>query len=161
VPATEKSETPSVLQNELRGKSNKLVLYAFDLLYLNGYDMSKAPLFERKAALRTLIAKSDILFSDSFEVDGAEMFKSAYSMGLEGVASKVRGCALSFWPHQRLGQGHLPPARDAADCGIRHQGKQVRRHLSRPPARNWYTPVRSTTALTLHRPRICRRGSSR
>jgi len=90
VPATEKSETPSVLQNELRGKSNKLVLYAFDLLYLNGYDMSKAPLFERKAALRTLIAKSDILFSDSFEVDGAEMFKSAYSVGLEGVASKVR-----------------------------------------------------------------------
>ena len=26
----------SVLQNDLRGKSNKLVLYAFDLLYLNG-----------------------------------------------------------------------------------------------------------------------------
>jgi len=36
--------------NELRGKSNKLVLYAFDLLYLNGYDMRKAPLFQRKAA---------------------------------------------------------------------------------------------------------------
>jgi ATP-dependent DNA ligase len=41
-----------VLQNELRGKSNKLVLYAFDLLYLNGFDVRKAPLFERKALLR-------------------------------------------------------------------------------------------------------------
>jgi len=38
----------SVLQNELRGKSNKLVLYAFDLLYLNGFDLRKALLFERK-----------------------------------------------------------------------------------------------------------------
>jgi bifunctional non-homologous end joining protein LigD len=32
----------SVLQNELRGKSNKLVLYAFDLLYLDGFDLRKA-----------------------------------------------------------------------------------------------------------------------
>jgi bifunctional non-homologous end joining protein LigD len=80
----------SVLQNELRGKSNKLVLYAFDLLYLNGYDLRKAPLFERKALLRKLIAKTDIFFSESFEIDGAAMFKQACKMGLEGVVSKVR-----------------------------------------------------------------------
>jgi bifunctional non-homologous end joining protein LigD len=90
VPAADGVSDFSVLQNELRGKSKKLVLYAFDLLYLNGYDMRKAPLFQRKAALRALIAKSDILFSDSFEVDGAEMFRSACSMGLEGVVSKVQ-----------------------------------------------------------------------
>jgi bifunctional non-homologous end joining protein LigD len=89
VPAANGVSDFSVLQNELRGKSTKLVLYAFDLLYLNGYDMRKAPLFQRKAALRTLVAKSDILFGDSFEVDGTEMFKSACSMGLEGVVSKV------------------------------------------------------------------------
>jgi len=46
-------------------------------------------LIKRKAALRTLIAKSDIQFSDSFDVDGAEMFKSACSMGVEAVVSKV------------------------------------------------------------------------
>jgi bifunctional non-homologous end joining protein LigD len=80
----------SVLQNELRGKSNKLVLYAFDLLYLNGYDLRKAPLFERKAALRSIIADTDILFSESFEPDGAAMVKQACKMGLEGVVSKVR-----------------------------------------------------------------------
>jgi len=34
------------LQNELPGKSSKLVLYAFGVLYLNGYDLRKAPLFE-------------------------------------------------------------------------------------------------------------------
>jgi bifunctional non-homologous end joining protein LigD len=80
----------SVLQNELRGKSNKLVLYAFDLLYLNGLDLQKVPLFERKALLRKMIAKTDILFSESFETDGAAMFKQACNMGLEGVVSKSR-----------------------------------------------------------------------
>jgi bifunctional non-homologous end joining protein LigD len=71
----------SVLQNELRGKSNKLVLYAFDLLYLNGYNLRKAPLFERKAALGMVIAETDPLLSESFETSAAEMFKQAYKMG--------------------------------------------------------------------------------
>jgi bifunctional non-homologous end joining protein LigD len=89
-PASDGVSDFSVLQNELRGKSDKLVLHAFDLLNLNGYDMRKAPLFERKAALQTLIARSDILLSESFETDGATMLKQACSMGLEGVVSKVR-----------------------------------------------------------------------
>ena len=40
--------------------------------------------------LRKLIAKTDILFSESFETDGAAMFKHACKMGLEGIVSKVR-----------------------------------------------------------------------
>src|ERR1700761_927991 len=80
----------SVLQNELRGKSDKLVLYAFDLLHLNGFDLRKAPLFERKALLRKLVDKTEVLFSESFETDGATMFKHACKMGLEGIVSKVR-----------------------------------------------------------------------
>jgi bifunctional non-homologous end joining protein LigD len=80
----------SMLQNELRGKSSKLVLYAFDLLYLNGFELRKAPLFERKALLRKLVDKTDILFSESFETDGAAMLKQACKMGLNGLVSKVR-----------------------------------------------------------------------
>jgi bifunctional non-homologous end joining protein LigD len=90
VPSDDGVSDFSVLQNELRGKSNKLVLYAFDLLYLNGFEMRKAPLFQRKAALRTLIAKTNILFSESFETEGAILFKQACEMGFEGVVSKVR-----------------------------------------------------------------------
>jgi len=37
-----------------------------------------------------LIAGSDIQYSDSFEIDGAEMFAHACGLGLEGVVSKVR-----------------------------------------------------------------------
>jgi bifunctional non-homologous end joining protein LigD len=51
---------------------------------------SKLPLIERKTLLKKLIVKTAIQFSESFEVDGPEMFKHACGVGLEGVVSKVR-----------------------------------------------------------------------
>ena len=45
---------------------------------------------ERKALLRKIIDKTDIQFSESFEIDGREMYKHACKTGLEGVVSKVR-----------------------------------------------------------------------
>jgi bifunctional non-homologous end joining protein LigD len=89
VPAADGTTDFSVLQNELKGKSDKIAMVAFDLLYLNGYDLQKLPLLERKALLK-LIAKTAIQFSESFEVEGPEMFKHACGVGLEGVVSKVR-----------------------------------------------------------------------
>ena len=65
-------------------------MVAFDLLYLNGYDLRKVPLFEHKALLNKIITETDIQFSESFEVDCAEMYKHACKTGLEGVVSKVR-----------------------------------------------------------------------
>jgi bifunctional non-homologous end joining protein LigD len=90
VPAADGTTDFSVLQNELKGRSKKIVMVAFDLLYLNGYDLRKLPLFERKALLKKIIAKTDIQFSESFEIDGREMYKHACKIGLEGVVSKVR-----------------------------------------------------------------------
>jgi bifunctional non-homologous end joining protein LigD len=90
VPATDGTTDFSVLQNELKGRSTKIVMVAFDLLYLNGYDLQKLPLFERKAHLKKLVAGTDIQFSDSFEIDGQQMFMHACKTGLEGVVSKVR-----------------------------------------------------------------------
>ena len=90
VPAADGTTDFSVLQKELKGKSDKIVMVAFDLLYLNGQDVRKLPLFERKALLQKLITKSAIQFSESFELDGREMFRHACKTGLEGVVSKVR-----------------------------------------------------------------------
>ncbi|MET4236591.1 bifunctional non-homologous end joining protein LigD [Bradyrhizobium sp. LA6.10] len=90
VPAADGSTDFSVLQNELKGTSTKIVLVAFDLLYLNGRDIRKVPLFERKAALKKVVTGSDVQFSESFEIDGSEMFTHACKVGLEGVVSKVR-----------------------------------------------------------------------
>jgi bifunctional non-homologous end joining protein LigD len=89
-PAADGTTDFSMLQNELKGRSTKIVMVAFDLLYLNGYDLRKLPLFERKALLKKLVTDTDVQFSDSFEVDGREMFKHACKTGLEGVVSKVR-----------------------------------------------------------------------
>jgi bifunctional non-homologous end joining protein LigD len=90
VPAADGTTDFSVLQNELKGKSDKIAMVAFDLLYLNGHDLRKLPLVERKTLLKKLIAKTAVQFSESFEVDGPEMFEHACGVGLEGVVSKVR-----------------------------------------------------------------------
>ena len=90
VPAADGSTDFSVLQKELKGNSTKIVMVAFDLLYLNGYDLRKLPLQQRKALLKKLVAKTAIQFSESFELDGRKMLQHACEVGLEGIVSKVR-----------------------------------------------------------------------
>lgn len=60
VPSADGTTDFSILQNELKGRSTKIVMVAFDLLYLNGYDLRKLPLIERKAPLKNLINGTDI-----------------------------------------------------------------------------------------------------
>ena len=64
--------------------------YAFDLLYLNGYNLMKKPLIERKAVLRKLIPDSSgwIRFADHVEGSGVEFFKAVEEHGLEGIVAK-------------------------------------------------------------------------
>src|SRR4029078_10608205 len=90
VPAADGTTDFSVLQNELKGRSTKIVLVAFDLLYLNGYDLRKLLLIERKKHLKKIIDGTELQFSESFEVDGKEIFAHACKIGLEGEVSKVR-----------------------------------------------------------------------
>jgi bifunctional non-homologous end joining protein LigD len=90
IPAADGTTDFSVLQSELKGRSTKIVMIAFDLLYLNGYDLRKLPLIERKSYLKNLIANTAIQFSDHFEIDGPELYAHACRVGLEGVVSKVR-----------------------------------------------------------------------
>jgi bifunctional non-homologous end joining protein LigD len=47
VPAADGTTDFSVLQNELKGSSKRIVLVAFDLLYMNGRDLRKLPLLQR------------------------------------------------------------------------------------------------------------------
>jgi bifunctional non-homologous end joining protein LigD len=73
------------------GKGN-LVLYAFDLLHLDGFDLRDARLRERKAALAKIIAANGedgrIRFSDHLPGDGDTIFRHASRLGLEGIVSK-------------------------------------------------------------------------
>lgn len=88
VPAADGSTDFSVLQNELKGTSTKIVLVAFDVLYLNGRDLRGLPLFQRKAELKKIISGTAVQFSESFEIAGNEMFAHACKVGLEGVVPR-------------------------------------------------------------------------
>jgi bifunctional non-homologous end joining protein LigD len=93
VPSANGASDFSVLQNELKGRSTKIVLVAFDLLYLNGHDLRKLPLLARKAELKQIIDGTAVQFSESFEIDGQQMYQHACRLGLEGVVSKARESA--------------------------------------------------------------------
>jgi bifunctional non-homologous end joining protein LigD len=70
-----------------------VLYYAFDLLYLDGYDLRRAPLEARKAALASLLAPGDsIRYSDHYEERGKALFEMARQKGLEGILAKKREC---------------------------------------------------------------------
>ncbi|MGE5165894.1 MAG: hypothetical protein ACM3IH_17970 [Sphingobacteriales bacterium] len=63
---------------------------AFDLLMLDGEDLRRRPLAERKAALRKALrrTKGGIQYVDHLKGDGDEIFKAVCKLGLEGIVSK-------------------------------------------------------------------------
>jgi bifunctional non-homologous end joining protein LigD len=69
--------------------SAKIVAYAFDLLYLNGRDLTPLPLVERKEKLRKLLSRRGSLhYSEHVEGRGSEILGKACKAGLEGIISK-------------------------------------------------------------------------
>jgi bifunctional non-homologous end joining protein LigD len=82
----------TALVDALKAGSGTLILYAFDLLHLDGYDVRAAPLKDRKAALAKILAAhgdtSRIRYSDHIEGEGDAVFRAAGRLGLEGIVSK-------------------------------------------------------------------------
>lgn len=81
------------LQNVLDGtRDDDLLYYSFDLPYCNGYDLTHAPLSERKEVLRQIVSAQDdaapIRFSDHIQGEGREVFANACRFALEGIISK-------------------------------------------------------------------------
>ncbi|MBI4410737.1 MAG: DNA ligase D [Gemmatimonadetes bacterium] len=84
------------LQNALsRDRQEDLVYYAFDLPYLNGYDLRALPLEQRKSILSALLTgdaaeAGRIRYSDHVEGRGEEFHRQACALGLEGIVAKRR-----------------------------------------------------------------------
>nr|WP_075218160.1 non-homologous end-joining DNA ligase [Mongoliimonas terrestris] len=80
------------LRSALGSRRGRIVLFAFDLLELEGEDLRDRPLGERRALLADLLAGQDatfgIHFSQAFDGSGADLFAAADRLGLEGVVSK-------------------------------------------------------------------------
>jgi bifunctional non-homologous end joining protein LigD len=68
-----------------------VLYYAFDLLYLEGYDWRKVALEDRKEKLESLLVTGDSLrYSDHYEKQGKALFEMARAKGLEGILAKKR-----------------------------------------------------------------------
>ena len=126
----------------------RLVYYAFDLLHLDGWDISGLQLIERKALLEPLLAnKPGLQFNGHDTGDGELILKHAGKLGFEGVVSKTIDapiCAGKPRPmaqsqmakparvrHRRLERpGRITAASRGAAVGLLHRRRQA--HLRWP-----------------------------
>ena len=76
-------------------QSIPIAYYVFDLLYLDGYNLMRVDLEERKRLLAGIVAESPLLrYSEHFD-DGLQLYAAAGQRGLEGIVAKRRaGCYL-------------------------------------------------------------------
>lgn len=84
----------AALQEALaEGNTRNLTFYAFDLVHLDGWDLQKVRLEERKTLLAGLLAaavtpSSAVQLSDHVVGDGRPLYEKASELGLEGIVSK-------------------------------------------------------------------------
>jgi bifunctional non-homologous end joining protein LigD len=73
--------------------NERAVLCAFDLLELDGRDLRRRPIEERKELLAKLLNGSQvsIVFNEYFGEDGEIVFREACKLGCEGIVSKRLG----------------------------------------------------------------------
>jgi bifunctional non-homologous end joining protein LigD len=135
------------LRRELaKEAADRLSYLAFDLLYLDGYDLRRVPLIERKQALKDVLAKAraKIAYSEPFEsADGATVFRHACQVGLEGIVSKRRDSPYrsgrqESWLKLKCTKSDSFPIVAFVDG---RGATQDRLALSRPP-RGWETALR-------------------
>jgi bifunctional non-homologous end joining protein LigD len=67
-----------------------IAYYAFDLLHLNGRDLTRVALDDRRAALRDVVADSGVLLSDALPGSPDQIASAVRRLGLEGVIAKRR-----------------------------------------------------------------------
>ena len=71
------------------GQKNPVHLLVFDLLYLDGFDLRRVPLIERKRLLEKIVKPFPLLrVSEHFENAGEDLLEAARQSGLEGLLAK-------------------------------------------------------------------------
>ena len=97
-------------------KTDKLIFFAFDLLFAGDEDLRGLPLHERKSRLKQLLkarrGKSRVIrYVEHFEEDGDAVLESAQKMSLEGIVSKklnapYRSGRSESWTKTKVRAGH-------------------------------------------------------
>jgi bifunctional non-homologous end joining protein LigD len=130
-----------------------LVYYAFDLLHLNGRDLTKRPLDERRAALREVAdGSAPLLISDPLPGTPQQIADAIRRLGLEGVVAKKRRSTYTpgrrsdawlkvrFAQHQELVIGGYKPTATAFDSLLvgYYEGRKL---MCAGKVRNGFTPA--------------------
>ena len=68
-----------------------IAFYAFDLLFLNGVDLTESPIEERRSKLSALVDGSGLLLSSELPGTAQDVVEAVTGLGLEGVIAKRRG----------------------------------------------------------------------
>jgi bifunctional non-homologous end joining protein LigD len=77
------------LQNFQRTPAAHIVYYVFDIVWLDGLDLTSTPLEERKQILQQLVPDNSLIkYSDSIDAVGADFYKVAIDNELEGIVGK-------------------------------------------------------------------------
>jgi len=78
------------LQNWRSESDGDLVYYVFDLVWLDGNDLTKVPLQERRKILEQLLPKGNdiIRMSDTFDSSASALLKAISKMNMEGIMAK-------------------------------------------------------------------------
>ena len=94
-------------------KTDDLIFFAFDLLFVDGEDLRALPLSSRKDRLKAMLAKApaNVRYVDHFITPGEAVLQSACRMDLEGIISKqidapYRSGRSDTWVKSKCRQGH-------------------------------------------------------
>jgi bifunctional non-homologous end joining protein LigD len=78
-----------MLQHYSEYQHAQICYYVFDVLYVDGKDLTGLPLLERKEILRTLLKYNDVIrYSDHILEEGKHFFEASKEKGLEGIMAK-------------------------------------------------------------------------
>ena len=93
-----------------------VLYYAFDVLYLDGYDWRRVPLEGRKKKLASILETGDSLrYSDHYEAQGKALFEIARDKKLEGILAKKRN---SYYEERRSREWLKIKIRHRMECVI-------------------------------------------
>jgi bifunctional non-homologous end joining protein LigD len=76
-----------------------IVFYAFDLLHLDGFDLTGCPLIKRKALLRRILPTDNtgrIRFTDHIAGSGERLFEKLEALNLEGMVMERKDSVYAF-----------------------------------------------------------------
>ena len=107
-------------------RKDPVVFFAFDLLYLDGYDLRGLPLVERKRLLKEIVKPGELVrYSDHFTGNGPALLEATKAQGLEGIVGKR---AASFYESRRTADWCKWKVTNSAEfvlCGFTKGGRDL------------------------------------